>query len=175
MKTRLLTTLSFVVAAVFFGCQSTSTPAPSGVTADAITVNFPHPEKYTDFTDTLGGLPSDSYSTTFRDYLKKTAPYYMQAGQKLTVTFNDIDLAGDFQPGTRSNANQIRIIKDIYRPRMDINFQLTGADGKVVKEGQRTLMNMNFQMDQSANITSGNEPLFYDKQLLLRWLQTEFK
>jgi hypothetical protein len=173
MKTRLFATLSFVVGAgLFLGCQ---TPKPSnGVTADAITVNFSHPDKYTDFTDRLGGPPSDSYSATLLNYLKTTAPSYLQAGQKLTVTFNDIDLAGDFMPSTLSNSNQIRVVKPIYRPRMEINFQLTGADGKVLKEGQRTLMDMNFQMDQPASVTSGDRPLFYDTQLLLRWLQKEF-
>jgi Protein of unknown function (DUF3016) len=174
MKTRLFATLSLVVGTVFFlGCQ---TPPPSnGVTADAITVNFSHPDKYTDFTDRLGGPPSDSYSAILLNYLKSTAPAYLQAGQKLTVTFTDIDLAGDFLPSTRSNSNQIRVVKPIYRPRMEINFQLTGADGKTLKEGQRTLMDMNFQMDQPASVTSGDRPLFYDTQLLLRWLQTEFK
>ncbi len=174
MKTRLFTTLSFVVGAAFFlGCQ---TPKPSnGVTADAITVNFAHPDKYTDFTDRLGGPPSDSYSAILRDYLKTTAPSYLQAGQKLAVTFTDIDLAGDFVPSARTNSNQIRVVKAIYRPRMEINFQLTGADGKTLKEGPRTLMDMNFQMDQPMSVTSGDQTLYYDKQLLLRWLQTEFK
>ena len=51
--------------------------------------------------------------------------------------------------------------------------QLVDSSGKVVKEGERKLSDMNYQ--QSVNIIGRNEALFYDKQLLKDWLNKEFK
>ena len=45
----------------------------------------------------------------------------------------------------------------------------------MVKEGQRSLMNLDYQMDSTMNITTGSQPLFYDKQQLTRWLENEFR
>jgi hypothetical protein len=175
MKTRLLTLLA-IVGALLTGCESTTTPkVDNNVTAADITVNFPNSDKYTECRESMSGPTSTYYLDLLRDHLKERAPQYLQRGQKLTVTFNDIDLAGDFVPSGRADSDRIRIVKTIYRPRMDINFTLTGADGAVVKEGQRTLMNLDYQMDSTMNMTTGNQPLFYDKQQLTRWLQNEFK
>jgi hypothetical protein len=173
MKTR-LTTLLCVVGALLAGCE-TAPKVVNGVTAADITINFPHSDKYTECREEMNGATSEYYLGILRDHLKERAPQYLQKGQKLTVTFNDIDLAGDFLPSGRPDADRIRIIKPIYRPRMDLNFSVTGADGKVVKEGQRTLMNLDYQLDSAVNTTTGNRPLFYDKELLTRWLQDEFR
>lgn len=177
MKTRLLTLSLIVVGALLTGCESQST-APkiaNGVTAADITVNFPNSDKYTECRESMNGPTSEYYLGLLRDHLKDKAPQYLQKGEKLTVTFNDIDLAGDFLPSGRPDSDRIRIIKAIYRPRMDINFQVVGADGKVVKEGQRTLMNLDYQMDSALQQTTGNPPLFYDKRVLTLWLDNEFK
>ena len=66
----------------------------------------------------------------------------------------------------------VRLIKEIYRPRMTLKFVLTGADGKTIKEGDRTLMDLNFMVN--INITDRNDPLFYDKELLTSWVKKEF-
>ncbi len=174
MKTR-LTTLSCVIGALLLAGCETAPKVENGVTASDITVNFPNSDKYTEARESMNGPTSEYYLGILRDDLKERAPQYLQKGQKLTVTFNDIDLAGDFLPSGRPDSDRIRIIKPIYRPRMDINFSVTGADGKVVKEGQRTLMNLDYQLDSAVNQTTGQRPLFYDKELLKRWLQDEFK
>lgn len=175
MKTRLITLLA-IVGVLLTGCESTTTPkVDNGVTAADITVNFPNSDKYTECRESMNGPTSEYYLKELESHLKERAPQFLQKGQKLTVTFNDIDLAGDFIPSGRADSDRIRIVKSIYRPRMDINFSVTGADGKVVKEGQRTLMNLDYQMDSTINMTTGNQPLFYDKQQLTRWLQSEFK
>ena len=50
----------------------------------------------------------------------KRANEVLPAGQTLTVTFTDIDLAGDFEPWRGGQAMDIRIVKDVYPPRMDL-------------------------------------------------------
>ncbi|WP_438480799.1 DUF3016 domain-containing protein [Oleiharenicola lentus] len=173
MNTR-YTLVSLLAAGLFFaGCQSTP-KVDNGVVAGDITVNFEQPDKFTDAADNLGGSTSDYVLSSLSDHLKQVAPAYLKAGQKLSVTFNDIDLAGDIPPNMRAAGQDIRVIRPIFSPRQVIKFKLTDASGAVVKEGNRTLSNLNFQAD-AINPRSQSEPFFYDKQLLTDWLRNEFK
>jgi hypothetical protein len=113
----------------------------------------------------------DGILAQIRDYLDTKANYYVPAGQKLTVTFTDIDLAGDFEPWRGSEGMDIRIVKEIYPPKMDLEFKLVGADGTVIKEGKRQLRDLTFMSNLSIH---QNDALRYDKALLDDWLRSEF-
>src|SRR5881227_3849282 len=118
-----------VLAAALFsgGCQSLNNPnpAPSG----DVTVNFTDPDKFTDVRDSVNGGPSKYYLEEIARYVKEEASKHISAGQKLTVTFKDIDLAGDIPPGS---IHDVRIIKEIYIPRMEFHFQLVDSTGAVI-------------------------------------------
>lgn len=164
-------TLCLCAAALLAGgCQTLST-APT-VPSENITVNFEQPDKFTDARENFGGFTSESYLGILREHVQRTAGYRLQAGQKLEVTFTDIDLAGDFLPG-RAGLDDVRVVKEIYFPRMTLNFRLLDAQGAVLKEGTRTLRNVNFLNEIGP--LSRNESLGYDKQLLTQWLTDEFK
>ncbi len=168
MKTTLLLLAAALLAA---GCQTTnSTPAPA--TVGNVTVAFTDADKFTDVREDFGGFTSQYYLDQLMGHVQKEAATQLADGQKLSVTFTDIDLAGDFLP-SRPGLNNVRIIKEIYTPRMSLTFQLTGADGKVIKEGERKLIDMNFMMNIS--IIDRDQPLFYDKPLLTNWVKDEFK
>ena len=161
--------LLFAAALFAGGCQSTPDNTNPASTAD-ITVNFQDSERYTDVRETANGSTSQYYLDELSKTLKESAARRLTAGQKLTVTFTNIDLAGDITPGRTDN---VRIIKDIYMPRMALHFQLQDASGAVIKEGDRRLTDLNYQ--QSATPIVGlNEPLRYDKALLTNWVKTEF-
>jgi hypothetical protein len=160
-----------LLAAALFagGCQSVpSNPNPAATTD--ITVNFQDPDKFTDVRDRASGSASQYYLDELSKYLKEIAARQLTAGQKLAVTFTDIDLAGDIPPG---QMNDIRIIKAIYMPRMTLHFQLHDASGAVIKEGDRRLSDMNFQ--QNSMPIDQNDPLHYDKSLLADWVKREFQ
>jgi Protein of unknown function (DUF3016) len=162
--------LFLAVALVAGGCQSA--PNPNLATARDVTVNFQHPEKFTDVRETFGGETSQYYLDVLGKHLKEVAASRLPAGQKLTVTFTDIDLAGDFLPG-RPKLEDVRIMKSIYIPRMTLTFQLRDASGAVIREGERHLSDLDYQ----SNFISINrdEPLSYDKLLLDHWVRDEFK
>ena len=67
----------------------------------------------------------------------------------------------------------VRLIKEIYRPRMTLTFKLVGADGKVIKEGARTLIDSYFM--NNVNLINRDDPLYYDKEMLTTWVRDEFK
>jgi hypothetical protein len=152
------------------GCQSASTSAMPAALGN-VTVNFHEPDKFTDVRDSNGGGTSEYYLEILSKKLKETAAPLLAEGQTLSVTFNDIDLAGDIPPG---RIDDVRIIKEIYIPRMALTFQLKDANGKVISEGERKLSDMGFQMRLSPAIDR-NEPLYYDQQMLSDWVRKEFK
>lgn len=145
-------------------------PSPSDARAEVI---FVQPEKFTDVRDayTSSDKGRDGVLGQIRDYVVNRANAYLPAGQKLTVTFTDIDLAGDFEPWRGSDGMDIRIVKDIYPPKMDLEFKLTGADGAVIKEGKRQLRDLMFMSKITLN---RNDSLHSDKALLDDWMRSEF-
>lgn len=151
------------------GCTTPTTP--NGVTAADITVEFRNPDDFRDVRDALGGSTDQNALATLRTWLQENAPARLAAGQKLHVTFNDIDLAGDFLPG--ANVDRVRIIRSVYIPRMELSFAVTDAAGQVVKEGTRTLTNLDFQ--NTGRRIGSDQAFFYDTQLLEDWLRKEFK
>ena len=183
-KTSLLLSLTALAAMFAAGCASTATsssdPAPTYTPVDNasaglpanVAVSFHDPDRFTDARSSFGGATDHGYLDMLSAHLKRTAAPLVKADQKLEVTFTDVDLAGDFQP-SRVQLDDVRIIKEIYRPRMTLHFKLTGADGTVVKEGDRTLSDSYFMTNIS--IVDRNDPLFYDKELIANWVRDEFK
>jgi hypothetical protein len=146
--------------------------ADADKSASNVTVTFNESEKFTDARSSFGGSTDEGYLAELSKHLQRTAAKHLAAGQKLEITINDIDLAGDFLPG-RPNTQDVRVIKEIYIPRVKLSFKLIDADGKVIKEGDRKLSDLNFMMN--ANIIGRNESLFHDKALLSDWINKEFR
>lgn len=139
---------------------------------ERVSVSFHESDKFTDACSEFGGETSKEYLDILAKHLKSSAPRLLAPGHNLEVTFTDIDLAGDFNP-TNANARDIRIIRDIYIPRMKLTFRLIDETGHVVKDGERRLSDLNFM--NNIGIVGRNEPLFYDKALLTDWLRRELK
>jgi len=139
-----------------------------------VEVTYVSSEKFTDFKDSdLGNDRARQYlEDIFREHLQRAAKSYLAEGQKLEVRFTDIDLAGDFEPWRGVNFHDIRIVKDLYPPRMKFDFKLTGADGQVVAEGKREISDLAYMMNLSIR---RDDPYQHDKALLDDWLRKEFK
>lgn len=146
----------------------------AGEPAPRVTVAFFEPEKFTDVRDSA--LFNDSGRTTYleqlRDHLLEQAPKHLAEGQRLEITFTDIDLAGDFELWRGPQYFDVRMVRDIYPPRLEFSFRLLDATGKVVKEARRTLLDLAFQLRSS--IISQHDTLRYEKSMLDDWLREEF-
>jgi hypothetical protein len=144
-------------------------------TSGQVEVIFDKPEDFRDVKDSHLGTDKgrDANLAQFRSYLEERAPRYLAPGQKLTVTFTDIDMAGEFEPWHGPTAQDVRIIKAIYVPRMELTYRVTDANGAVVKEGKSKLTDLNFQMNVSTATTT--DPLRYEKRLLDDWLRNELR
>jgi len=142
--------------------------------ADNVTVVFDHPEKFADVKDEFMGTDKgrDAILEGIRTFITERSASCLKEGQKLDVKFTDIDLAGEFEPQRGPNFDRVRIMKNIYAPRFDLEFKLTGADGKVLNEGKRTLRD-SYYMDRM--IADKSDPLCYDKDILNDWLRSDIK
>ena len=89
----------------------------------------------------------------------------------LRVTVTDVDMAGDFEPWRGPRFDDVRIVKDIYPPRIELRFRLLDANGSVLREGERTLRDSAFLMRDGAHET---DSLRFEKRLLDQWLRKEF-
>ena len=174
MKTPALLSASLValtVALPAFAAPEASKsdkPAP----ASRVQVEYVDPEKFTDVKDDYFGSEKgrDNYLDQLKEYIEQRAAKRLPAGQTLTVTVTDIDMAGDFEPWRGPRFNDVRIVKDIYPPRIDLSYKITDAEGKVVSEGKRELRDLSFMMNLSID---RQDPLRHEKNLLDDWMRRD--
>jgi hypothetical protein len=114
----------------------------------------------------------NGYLDQLRDHVVKLSTEYLPEGLKLQFTFKDIDLAGDFPPGRSAAANDVRVMKDIYPPRMVLSYRVTDASGKIVKQGDETLTDNNYLT--TGRLTNRSDLLRYDKTLMSDWYRRTF-
>jgi hypothetical protein len=137
--------------------------------AQKLTVVYQDWQKFTDIKDRSDPTESGQQQilSDLRTALEFDAKYIVPDGDHLTLTFTDIDLAGDFEPWHGPNWDDIRIVKDIYPPRFAFTYQLTDPAGQVLKSGKENLLDMAFQMRITLN---NSDPLRYEKDILKDWM-----
>lgn len=106
-------------------------------------------------------------------YLQESAARQLPAGQALRVTITDIRRAGSYEPWHGPNLQDARIIRDLYPPRITLQFTRLDAQGAVIDQGERKLVDHGF-LSGSARL-GDSDPLRYEKSLLDDWLQRELK
>ncbi len=144
--------------------------AQPAVDSALVQVDFEKPESFSDArtNDSFRKGASENVTKGLAKYLEKTAPAHLSAGQRLQVVFTEIDLAGDYEPGTNLSLYDVRIVKPIYPPRLGFRWQLIDAGGEVLREGEESLRDLGFQTGSPGN---DRDPLRYEKHMLKRWLQ----
>jgi len=106
-------------------------------------------------------------------YLQKRANQRLSSGENLDVTITDIRRAGQYEPWHGANFGSTRVVREIYPPRIELNFTLSAANGEVVAQGARKLTDLDFM--RSASVVGASDPLRYEKRLIDEWLSKEFK
>jgi hypothetical protein len=104
-----------------------------------------------------------------REGLNRSAKRYLAEGATLDIHFTDIDLAGEFEPWRTGPQYDVRWVKEIYIPRLEFTYKLTGADGSVVAEGKESLRDTAFMM--RANTALDRKVTHYESQMLSDWMR----
>jgi hypothetical protein len=148
--------------------------APATPAADAstgrISVVFVAPERFTDVKETAPGGTAAILDELAR-FVREAGERAVPAGRSLAVSVTDIDLAGELEPWRGPQFERTRLMRDVYAPRIDLEFRLTDAEGRVVREGTRSLTDPNY-LTRAVRVP--NDRLRYEKDLLREWLRREF-
>lgn len=179
-------TAALVLAAVLSGCAGTpgarapsqdasatpvaqgrKGPPPPGI----VSVTTADPAGFSDARN--GPRESDRARRAWVDalcmHLSERAATALPEGQTLEVRLVDVQRAGGFEPGRGPQAGQVRVVRDIYPPRIVLEFKRLAADGTVLQSGRRELSDPAF-MERGARA----DPLRYEKGLIDDWVRREF-
>lgn len=165
--------LGFVFA---FGLVAGTAIADTTPAADSrVQVSWTNPADFAEARQSngsgLGRTPAAEWLADLAKHLQYRAERMLPQGDSLKVTFTDVQRAGTYEPWRGPQWEDVRIIKDIYPPSIDLTFTLTDASGAVVKEGQRKLRDPAFLQ---RGVLNEHDPLRFEKRLLDDWLRREF-
>lgn len=140
------------------------------VEAAEVEVKWSNPDKYSDI-DAGEAHRKHFKERTFKSFEKHFAELAatLPEQQKLILDITDVDLAGDVNFG---GMKRIRVIKSIYFPRINFNYQLLNADNTVIKGEEVSLKDMGFISHTSLRYR--NETLNYEKEMLDDWFKKTF-
>lgn len=143
-------------------------PEPSPVT-----VEWTNPEEFTEvrYDRRFRAAAPTVWLGEFRRELVRRGEKLLQPGQQLRITITDVKLAGKTEPWHGLGNNDIRIVRPIYPPRINLFFELRDASGTVIANGERKLRDPGF-LDR--DIGPSHDPYRFCKRLLTDWLRKEF-
>jgi hypothetical protein len=137
---------------------------------DNVSVRYKDPQHFTEARRSAGVHMerADAYLEPLRVYIAQRAARVLAPGQRLEIVVTDVDRAGEYERWRGPDYDDVRIMRDIYPPRIDLDFTLYGADGKVLRSGHRTLRDAAF-LDSGS--PADQDSLRYEKALVDLWLR----
>ena len=138
-----------------------------------ISVTFISPERFTDVSRRryASERERDGILRELAATMQRSAGEYLRDDLRLEIAVKDVDLAGDFEWWRRSHFDDVRIVRDLYPPRMNIGYRLRDARGRLVKQGEDRLSDQNYLF---GTVLTDSDPLRHDKKLFRDWLRSEF-
>lgn len=133
-------------------------------------VVFANPEKFTDARSSLGGGADPRNLDPLGTFLVREASKRLEPGQRMTIVFHDVDLAGDFEPGGISDLGDVRVVREIHAPRLEFSYSIVDQTDTVVQEEKVTLSNRNFLRELRSPMMQ-QEPLHHEKEMLRDWVK----
>jgi hypothetical protein len=97
----------------------------------------------------------------------------LPADQTLHVTVHDVDLAGDIEYFHRGYPFGLRVVRNVDFPTIDLSYELTDANDRVIKSGDEKIRDLNFKTPVLTTWKQG--PFRYEHQLIRDWYNTEFR
>jgi hypothetical protein len=137
-----------------------------------VNITWDEPERFSDMDENNIYSPSlfRQFSSEMEKFISEKANQYLPDETTLNITVHDIDLAGEIEPWRRPNASTIRIVKDIYPPRMKFEYNILGEDGKILKQGMAQITDQLFLWNVALPGRS-TDTFYYEKELMADWLR----
>lgn len=173
--------LALTLALALSGCAATgssmlSADAPRALpAAGAVSVAWADPATFTELrtSGNRQAAAEGDWLTKLAQHMRKQADKRLTPGNRLELTIVDIKRAGQYEPWLGFARQDIRMIRDIYPPRMTVRFRELDAAGNVVAEGERKLTDPAFLTNAAP--LNDTDSLRYEKRMVDLWLRREFR
>lgn len=147
----------------------------SAESATNVKITWQDMEKFTDI------RPTSSTRASFRRHIQTSFDKIWQrlakdmpAGYQLQLVIKDMDLAGDVNPLFRVDNQDVRVIKEIYFPRITLDYQLLNSEQQVVLAAKDVkIKDMNFMTN--LRLRNANQSFGYETSMLERWYKDTIK
>jgi hypothetical protein len=169
-----LSTFFAVAAVAGLALNAPTAEASSKRSSATAVVDFSNHEDFTDVAIN-GRHDTRGRETVFKEleqHLNNLARRYLEDGERLEIVFHDIDMAGDFEEWRGPRFADVRIVRDIYPPRLKFGWQVIGAEGAVLGEGVEDLTDLAFNW--SINPIDRDYSR-YEKELLSSWARRNLR
>ncbi|MBR9727581.1 DUF3016 domain-containing protein [Shewanella intestini] len=165
MKLKILMISSVLFSHVAFADEAEK---PNPITeAGAVKIEWQQPDKFRDVktSNERQSRFEMRLFNTLTENLNKEVQKSLQPNQRLTLQVTNVDLAGDMRPTFGATSGDLRIIKDLYPPKITFSYQLLEG-GKVIIAGDENLRDMTF-LTQTRVRT--HKPFQYETLMLNKW------
>lgn len=136
----------------------------------ALTVRFVDPQGYTDAGSY--GVDAERNLRTLERYLVRLGERCIAPSESLELSVLNVDLAGReewWHPG----AYDLRVMRDITWPRIELEFVWRDADGAMLGEGRERVADMAY-LSRSAWVRNDPDRLPYERAMLHDWFGRRF-
>ncbi|CRD61131.1 DUF3016 domain-containing protein [Stenotrophomonas indicatrix] len=175
LSTALLLAGMLAVGSVAAAPRTVTAPhAPRALQADGpVSVQWNDPAKFTEIRQSTNRFEAErgDWVQQLARYVQTSAAKPLQAGQTLEVTLVDVKRAGDYEPWHGPRGRDIRIMRDIYPPRITLQYTLKDASGRIIDEGDARLSDSGYL--HNIGLKSDTDPLRYEKRLIDDWVKRQ--
>jgi hypothetical protein len=144
--------------------------APASPLRAEVSVKFVEPRQFTD--TGAYGYDSEHNLRALERHLKTLGGRCLKAGETLEVQVFDVDLAGRNE-WWHSGAYDLRVMREITWPRVELGYLRRDAAGAVLAEGREQVADMNY-LWRSAYVRHDRDALPYEKAMLRDWFERRF-
>lgn len=146
----------------------------SNVSAAEVEIEWFEPEHYRDVKPSSGSK-SAFQKRVFRELTEHFSELAakLPENQTLKIKVTDVDLAGDIRYMVGPNNLTLRVVENIYFPRMEFSYQLLDSTQQVLKSGDENIKDMAF--NSGIHTRRSNDSYYYEKQLLSDWYHDSFE
>jgi hypothetical protein len=140
----------------------------------AVSVSWTDPAQFSDirYSRNRWEAKRGDWVRQLAEHVRKSASGRLPPGERLDIVITDIRRAGDYEPWHGASAQDIRFMREIYPPRITLSFKHYDANGRIVAEGERKLVD---SMYLSSTSITDSDPLRYEKRMLDDWLRRDLK
>ncbi|WP_372873053.1 DUF3016 domain-containing protein [Shewanella sp.] len=158
----------FIAGSAMAADEATTNPVTE---VGAVKITWQEPKQFRDIKSS-GELQSRYEMRMFETLTKELseeASKSLKPNQKLELVVTDVDLAGDVRPTFGATPSDLRVVKEIYPPRMTFSYQLLDGE-QVVIAGDEKLTNLNFMNDIRP---INDKPFMHESRLLSKWFDKQ--